>query len=432
MVRLLSLCLFTVLLLTFGCGPSVSDFDADKNKIDEDKDGYTADVDCDDSNPNINPGQPETTNQIDDDCDGIVDNNTPETDDDGDGYAEVDGDCNDGNAFISPGSVEIFETITGAADGVDDNCNGQIDERVVCDNSVGSNAGDFAKAIDICDGTLVSSNIAGHAEGRRIHRNFGNTYVPKGGSQMAVLSTGRAVDKNNIDWVIPWPIFFINPAGILSAEIAEGTIHQNQMAHPDPQPTPGDGCGAADPVSVQDPITFVLDLKVPSNANVLAFDFNFMSSEFPKFVCTDWDDTFVALLESTEFNGNISFDENGRPITINAGFFDVCEQQLAPSCTGQQPLIGTGFETENLFLTVTWPTSPPQAGSINYNKQGGGTGWLKTLAPVVPGEDIRLTFIIFDEGLSSNGEPDYIFDSTVLIDNFRWLADDLSVPVTID
>ncbi len=44
----------------------------------------------------------------------------------------------------------------------------------------------------------------------------------------------------------------------------------------------------------------------------------------------------------------------------------------------------------------------------------GGTAWLTTEAPVVPGETIVLDFLIWDTGDSE-------LDSLVLLDNFRWL-----------
>ena len=46
---------------------------------------------------------------------------TDTNDDDGDGFAEVDGDCNDGNPLIYPGAIEVCD------DGVDNNCNGATD-----------------------------------------------------------------------------------------------------------------------------------------------------------------------------------------------------------------------------------------------------------------------------------------------------------------
>ena len=51
-------------------------------------------LDCDDSNSDIYTGATEVGNGLDDDCDGVVDNNTIFFDD-GDGYNEVNGDCDD-------------------------------------------------------------------------------------------------------------------------------------------------------------------------------------------------------------------------------------------------------------------------------------------------------------------------------------------------
>jgi hypothetical protein len=55
---------------------------------------------------------------------------------------------------------------------------------------------------------------------------------------------------------------------------------------------------------------------------------------------------------------------------------------------------------------------------------GGSTGWLTTTAPVTPGDTLKLRFAIFDEG-------DGIYDSSVLIDNFQWLAGAVSAPITV-
>jgi hypothetical protein len=54
---------------------------------------------------------------------------------------------------------------------------------------------------------------------------------------------------------------------------------------------------------------------------------------------------------------------------------------------------------------------------------GGSTGWLSTTAPIQPGEDVILRFVIFDEG-------DGVLDSAVLLDNFQWGAATVMGPST--
>ena len=159
-------------------------------------------------------------------------------------------------------------------------------------------------------------------------------------------------------------------------------------------------CGS-DPTEVNDFAELRLELLVPSNAQSFSFDFNFLSGEFPEWVCTSFDDTFMVLLDSAAYTGNISFDAQGNPVSINVGFFDQCSVGDGPQCMGEAPLVGTGYE----------------AGV------GGGTGWLTTTSPVLPGEKITLRFVIFDEG-------DHAFDSVVLIDNFRWHFERVDGPIT--
>ena len=74
------------------------------------------DGDCDDSDPSIFVGSQEYENGIDDDCDGVIDNNTLVFDDDGDGQSENDGDCDDTDAAVFAGAVEIWY------DGIDQDC----------------------------------------------------------------------------------------------------------------------------------------------------------------------------------------------------------------------------------------------------------------------------------------------------------------------
>jgi uncharacterized protein (TIGR02145 family) len=115
---------------------------------DADGDGYTAVGactgsmnDCNDNDSTIHPGALEVCDEIDNNCDGQIDEGLPTNtyylDNDQDGYGDpnisltkcsqpagyvtVNGDCDDNDANINPGSAEI-------CDEIDNNCNGLIDE----------------------------------------------------------------------------------------------------------------------------------------------------------------------------------------------------------------------------------------------------------------------------------------------------------------
>ena len=72
------------------------------------------DGDCDDADPGIHPGQPETA------CDGVDNDCDPATGDDpdadGDGYSACSGDCDDGDPLVHPAYPDL------PCDGVDNDC----------------------------------------------------------------------------------------------------------------------------------------------------------------------------------------------------------------------------------------------------------------------------------------------------------------------
>lgn len=116
--------------------------------IDVDSDGYPANeaggTDCNDTDPAVNPGAVEVCDDIDNNCDAVVDTDAVDRttyyeDQDGDGYGDAskpvqacesptghvadDTDCDDTNAGVNPSETEW-------ANGLDDDCDGEVDEDV--------------------------------------------------------------------------------------------------------------------------------------------------------------------------------------------------------------------------------------------------------------------------------------------------------------
>ena len=129
-------------LISMGCPPpddTIKD-DTGVEYVDSDGDGYNSDEDCDDGDPTVHPGAEEACDEVDNDCDGEVDEgagNTYYADSDYDGYGNPDRtieaceapdgyvnnteDCDDEDAEINPDALEI-------CNGVDDDCDELIDD----------------------------------------------------------------------------------------------------------------------------------------------------------------------------------------------------------------------------------------------------------------------------------------------------------------
>lgn len=377
---------------------------------------------------------------IDNNCNGTVDENE---DRDGDGFSTCDGDCCDSTecgtpALANPGAFDA------AGNGVDDDCDGGIDNTaLLCDQGIASdttNAKDFAKAIDICqeatmtdkkwgvieakltlpDGTGTPEGVA-HA----IRPKFGTNTLPRGGVNMAVFSTGHAAAKGDVN---PTYAPFISYEGSKASPFPPDFVGAHNGSLPN-----APGCPPPDPtMGANDPVMLTLKVRVPSNARSFSLKSNFFSAEFPEYVCTQFNDFFVILLDSA-YSGNpanptdknLAFytppgTSNNYPVGVNlafgnTGLFTQCVNGdtgcsgLPPvsgtisSCTGTTDLIGTGMDESST--------------SCNAGQMlGGATGWLTTTGNVNPGEIITLRIAIWDTS-------DRRYDSLALIDGFAWSVD---------
>lgn len=102
--------------------------DEDTPGYDDDGDGLSEeDGDCNDYNEQAYPNAPERGDGVDNDCDGMVDESTSLYDDDGDGYAEVNNDCDDRDPEISPAAIELCDGLDNDCDGIKDAADGCVE-----------------------------------------------------------------------------------------------------------------------------------------------------------------------------------------------------------------------------------------------------------------------------------------------------------------
>ena len=341
-------------------------------------------------------------------------NNTdPNGDGDGDGFTPATGDCNDCTLQMNPGAVDF------PGNGVDEDCNGvPDDEPANCDtNPFDIGYGDpntAAQVIGICrtqtgpswglisaQYTLADGSPGMNPVSHGLLQTFGPNVGAREGLNMLALSSGTAR--------APGDPGYISPANAIM-----GTTGPTPPGFPVAAPS----CPmqpATQPIA-NDSASLDLQLKVPTNANAFRFDFTFYTYEYPVYICSTFNDFYVTLVDPAPTGaqeGNVSFDNQGNPVSVNNGFLEVCEPQVAGGkqfdCPqGTSELFGTGFDVNPL----------------GFPENHAATGWLVTTAPVPPGQTIRVRFAIWDAG-------DAILDSTVLIDNFRWDITEGDVPVTV-
>jgi hypothetical protein len=316
----------------------------------------------------------------------------------------------------------------------DDDGDGKVDNPPTCDGSLAQTgtAADFARAMGICtdaskDGYgLVSAtytrgynrNDAPKDQQHGVLSKFGAVIKPREGARLGVLSTGYAQE---FDGSGNAPFGGVTSGGQLNGKDWWTAFPGSGNGTAPPGfPKPAAGCPIDN--SVNDVIDLKLQLKAPPNVSGVKFDFNFYSGEWPAYICSRFNDGFVAYLDAKGFNGgkadNMSFDKNNNPVSVNNGFFDRCTPNVTTGCAGAttstsscpggtSELAGTGFG-----ITDQWCKAFPGGGN-DASTNGGATGWLTSQAPVQAGETFTLEFIIWDTG-------DGILDSSVLLDNFTW------------
>lgn len=334
---------------------------------------------------------------------------------DGDGFNVAQGDCNDCSVHMNPGAYDF------SGNGIDEDCNNKADDEPFgCDQGLpidGNDPMDAAKSLGLCkfadpgglgwgvlsakyvfaDGSTSSKvpdsfgmctgnggqGSPPNSQSHGVLPSFGPNLQPREGQTMVALSSGVAREGVNGD----------SPGG---AQMC--TKSGTPGGFPTPSTAACPGQQIDDTPTAHDPIALELEIRAPTNAKSIAFDFDFYTYEFPVYVCTQYNDFFVALLESghpsVPGNKNVAFDAQKNPVSVNNGFLEVCKPQNAGgkqfACTqGLDELNGTGFE------------------------EHAATGWLQTTVSINPGETFKIRFAVWDMG-------DEVLDSTVLIDNFRF------------
>jgi hypothetical protein len=328
----------------------------------------------------------------------------PNDDQDMDGFTVAEGDCNDCDPNVNPGAIEVMTPADGAggapATPADEDCDGTIDNVAMpCDSGIAidsANPIDAARAIELChqptgpkDWGVVSSNwvrangtvLGGVTAQMGLLPKFGSNVNPRAGSTMLGVSSGHARDASQP-----------GACGQLSCYgYGAGTA---------PAGFPQDVPNCSGDTDINDDVGLEVQVRTPKNATGFSFDFRFYSFEYPEWVCTSFNDQFIALVQpppAGSINGNVSFDSMNNPVSVNVGYFDVCSGCSA----GTADLAGTGFDT--------WDDA-------------GGTVWLRSTSPVTGGDTVTIRFAIWDTG-------DQAWDSTALVDNFQWIANGGTVVV---
>ena len=204
---------------------------------DLDQDGATADVDCNDNDPEVSPLQGEICNGVDDNCNDLIDEGVEPTtwyaDTDGDGigteatsitgceppegYVAESGDCDDTSADINPNAEEL-------CNGTDDNCDEQIDDGFDLDGDGVTRCcepGDFALYYPQTGPAPITS-----IEGRRMPASNGGAWgAPEtliSGTDIRILGHGNILSNQHDVTDILWGDFAVDPPQLYTLTCLNG------------------------------------------------------------------------------------------------------------------------------------------------------------------------------------------------------------------
>jgi hypothetical protein len=224
--------------------------------------------------------------------------------------------------------------------------------------------------------------------------HFGNTWndlAPKQGGSYALLATGYAT----------------------------GTNHSSNLSGGGSQNDPFSSGGNA-----RDVVELHVTLTAPPGATGFSIEFVFFSVEYDYYVGDVYNDKFYIIMNGPVTTGGqdqvINYTDCRNPsdyydltgddcslesgyccfIAINTALSECCWYNGCPNGTWTTSISGTGF-------------SCPSSWWSDGSNDGSSTGWLRTTWPVAPNEVFSLTFHVHDTS-------DAIYDSEVILDNFRW------------
>jgi hypothetical protein len=344
----------------------------------------------------------------------------PDDDVDQDDFTPASGDCNDCDPNVNPNAIEVIGQPDEEA--FDEDCDTIIDEELEppCDGGIAIDEQDpmvAAQALELCkvssgpgDWGLVSAQwvmVDGSPPpagsqgqnfnlGHGVLDGFGPNVTVQAGQQMLAVSSGSARRPTDPGY-----------------QDVGGFDKGYLGAHPQGFPKESPACPGTFTGQPHDTTALEVVVRTPSNAYGITFDFNFYTYEWPGFVCSTYNDFFVAILSPIpdgQTDGNISFDSQGNPVSVNNAFLDVCGCPGNPPAAcfaggkqftcplGNVELIGTGFGFDTGF------------------EDHAATSWLQTQAPVEPGTEITMRWGAYDSG-------DGALDSTGLVDNWQWIAE---------